>query len=312
MPRISGITLIAAVVCWLASLPAAAATKLTFMYTAVNQFVGIYVAKDQGILDRHGLDIDLVITPNGSVISAALVADSAQIGGPTPTVLLQANEQGLDLVVVAGTEVYPINARGGVLAGADSGIKDAQDLVGKKLAVPGLGGIIDVLTKKWVQAAGVDYRKIAWVEIAFGQMGDALKTRLVDAGASVDPFYSRVLNEKIGYDIGSFSAVVPDGTSPVNFVATRAWAQGHADAVAALRTALDEAIRFIKDPANDAAVRASLAKHTKLPLAAAATLAIPQHFEIRVRPESLRFWIEVSREQGLIKGNPDPASLIAP
>jgi hypothetical protein len=30
------------------------------------------------------------------------------------------------------------------------------------------------------------------------------------------------------------------------------------------------------------------------------------------RPQSLTFWIKASREQGLIKGNPDPASLIAP
>jgi hypothetical protein len=38
---------------------------------------------------------------------AALVAGSAQIAGPTPTVLLQAVESGIDLVVVAATSVLP-------------------------------------------------------------------------------------------------------------------------------------------------------------------------------------------------------------
>ena len=65
---------------------------------------------------KHGLDIDMTLTTNGSLISAALVADSAQLGGPTPTILLQANEQGLDLVVVAGTNVYPLASPSGVVA----------------------------------------------------------------------------------------------------------------------------------------------------------------------------------------------------
>jgi NitT/TauT family transport system substrate-binding protein len=135
------------------------------VHRAVTQFVGLYVAKDQGMLAEHGLDIDLTLTTNGSLISAALVADSAQLGGPTPTVLLQANEQGLDLVVVAGTNVYPIASPSGVIAAADSSLHGPKDLQGKRVGVPGLGGIIDVLTRKWVQSNGVDYHKVNWVEI---------------------------------------------------------------------------------------------------------------------------------------------------
>ncbi|HKT19025.1 MAG TPA: ABC transporter substrate-binding protein, partial [Stellaceae bacterium] len=101
--------------------PARAATKFTFLYTPVNSWIGIFVAKDEGYLAKHGLEADLAIAQNGSVISAALVADSAQIGGPTPTVLLQANEQGLDLVEIAGTGTYPLTTRSGIVAGAASG-----------------------------------------------------------------------------------------------------------------------------------------------------------------------------------------------
>src|SRR5579863_2119788 len=94
--------------------PAPAATKITFSYTPVSAWIGIYVAKDQGYLDKHGLDVDFALAQNGSIISAALVADSAQIGGPTPTVLLQANEQGLDLVEIAGTSTYPVDTASGI------------------------------------------------------------------------------------------------------------------------------------------------------------------------------------------------------
>ncbi|HEX4192387.1 MAG TPA: ABC transporter substrate-binding protein, partial [Stellaceae bacterium] len=262
----------AAVLCAVAALPAQAATKLNFMYTAVTQFVGLYVAKDQAMLAKHGLDIDMTLTTNGSLISAALVADTAQLGGPTPTVLLQANEQGIDLVSIAGTNVYPLTTPSGVIAAADSNLHGPKDLAGKRVGVPGLGGIIDVLTRKWVQSNGLDYHKVNWVEIGFPQMADALKSHLVDAVASVDPFYTRVIADKTGYDIGSYASVIPAGTSPVNFVATRAWAEKNVDAIKALQAALDEAAVYIKDPANDKSVRASIATYTKLPPAVAAVV----------------------------------------
>ncbi|HEX3974408.1 MAG TPA: ABC transporter substrate-binding protein [Stellaceae bacterium] len=302
----------ATVLCAFAALPAQAATKLNFMYTAVTQFVGLYVAKDQGMLAKHGLDIDMTLTTNGSLISAALVADTAQLGGPTPTVLLQANEQDLDLVVVAGTNVYPLSTPSGVVAAADSNLHGAKDLEGKRVGVPGLGGIIDVLTRKWVQSSGLDYHKVNWVEIGFPQMADALKSHLVDAVASVDPFYTRVIADKTGYDIGTYASVIPAGTSPVNFVATRAWAEKNLDTIKALQAALDEAAVYIKDPANDKAVRASVATYTKLPQPIAAVIDVPKVFAVHITPDALAFWVQVSREQGLIKGNPDPKTLIYP
>ena len=292
--------------------PAAAVTKITFLYTPVNAWIGIFVAKDLGFLNRHGLDVDLTIAQNGSVIAAALVADSAQIGGPTPTILLQADEQGLDLVEIAGTGNYPIQTASGIIARNGSGIHQASDLIGKKVGVPGLGGIIDVLTRNWVKQNGADYRRVNWVELQFPQMGDALKAGLADAIASVDPFYSRVLASDVGYRIGDYSAGIPVGTVPVIYAATKSWAAKNAAAVKEFRAGLTEAEAFIRNPGNLDAARASLAKYTKLPPAAVATMPIPERLDITPTPQSLVFWIEVARDQGLIKGNPDPKNLIVP
>src|ERR1700742_2817733 len=84
----------------LVAAPAMAATKINLLYIPGGDFVPSFVAKDQGIFDKHGVDVDMAIAQNGSVITAALAAEQAQIGTPTPPVLLQANEQGLDMVVV--------------------------------------------------------------------------------------------------------------------------------------------------------------------------------------------------------------------
>lgn len=292
---------------------AAAATKITLLYIPGGDFVPSFVAKDQGIFERHGLDVDMSIAQNGSVISAALAAGSAQIGTPTPPVLLQANEQGLDMVIVAGATVLPFpKGASGVLARTGSDIKGPADLVGRKVGVPGFGGSLDVMTRNWVKASGVDYHKVNWVELQFPQMGDALKSGLVDATAAVNPFYARILESKAGYDIGDPWTSAPRGSMIVFYAATRDWAAKNKDAVAGFRASLEEATTYIADPAHLASVRDSLAKWTKLPPQAVASIAIPDDLQAQAKPDGLTFWIKAAREQGLIKGNPDPASLIAP
>ncbi len=310
------VTMILAATLLVVGLPspqASAATKITLLYSASADWVGSFVAKERGFFDQRSLDADLSYAQNTSLMAAAPVAGSAQIGGTTPTVLLQANEEGLDLVVVAGTTFFPQPPGGfGMLARAGSAITGAKDLLGRKVGVPGFGGTIDVLSKKWVQSNGFDYRKVNWIELPFPQMGDALKSGLIDAAALPSPVYGQIIGNKIGYEIVDFNTILPRGTIGTVYAATRSWATKNADAVKAFRAALDDAVAYIKDPAHVSSVRDSIAKYTKLPPEAAATLTIPINLDAHVKPEGMKFWIEVSREQGLIKGNPDPASLIAP
>jgi NitT/TauT family transport system substrate-binding protein len=299
----------------LAASPVCAATKITLLYTPGDSFTERYVAKDQGIFARHGLDVTLTVGQNGSVITAALLADSAQIGAPTPTVFLQAHEQGVDLVILASANRNPVQppvSETGIVAREGSNIHSAADLVGKKHAVQGLGGTIDVLTKKWVERHGVDYHKVDWVEMQFPTMPDGLKAGLADAVSVVDPFLHRILGAKTGYLIGDFGEVMPSGTMVVVYAATRAWASAHAEAVAAFRASLVDSRGFIENPDNAATVKASIASYVHLPPQAAAFIQIPANLDSEPMPQGLAFWIATTREQGLIKAAPDPVTLIAP
>jgi len=195
---------------------------------------------------------------------------------------------------------------------ADSQIHSAADLIGKRVAVPGFGATVDILAKAWSRSNNVDYKKINWVELPFPQMSDALKAHQVDAVVAVNPFLARMLDAKVGYSLGEINGMVPDGTLPVVLISTRQWAAENRDSVQALRAALDDATAYIDDAAHADSVRQSIAKWTQLPPAAAATLPIALNVDGHAKPQGLKFWIDVLREQGLIKGNPDPASLIAP
>src|SRR5256885_16335541 len=104
----------------------------------------------------------------------ALVAGSAQIAAPTSAVLVQASEQGLDLVVIANTSVYPSPPHSsGVVARAESGIKTARDLAGRKVGLPSLGGVFEVLMRQWVQANRIDDHAVQWAGMQIPQIGHA-------------------------------------------------------------------------------------------------------------------------------------------
>jgi NitT/TauT family transport system substrate-binding protein len=293
-----------------AAAPASAATKLTLLYTAGANNLGGYVGKDQGFFAKHDLDVDLIMTANGSLISAALVADSAQIGTLTPSILLEADEQGLDLVAIAGMSTYPTNSPGALMARTGSNIQAAQDLVGKKVGVPGLGGALDVLARNWVKTSGVDYHKVNWAEVQFPQMVDGLRTGLVDAVVTAEPFNTRILSTNVGYRLAPVEG--PRGTLTLIYTATRAWTKAHADALKEFRAAIADAYAYANDPSHADSVRASIAKYTQLPPQAMASIVIPDTLEAHATGPALAFWVDVARDQGMIKGHPDPATLVAP
>ena len=292
--------------------PAVAATKISFLHNASASFAAAFVAKDQGILEKHGLDVDFALAQSGAVMPPALLSGSIQIAAPTATVLVQAHEQGIDLVAIANTATYPAAADGQIVGRTGSDLKETRDLMGHKVGLPSLGGIFEVLLRDWVRKAGADDTKVQWLEVQLRQMGDALKSGLVDAAVPVEPFYSRIVSSGVGYPMGDFEAAVPAGTIPVLYATTRDWATAHPDAVKAFRDSLAEAIVFINNPANADAVRASIASHTKLPPEAAASLRIPPGLEVLVKPQGLQFWVNAMRQQDLIDKAIDPATLIAP
>jgi NitT/TauT family transport system substrate-binding protein len=292
------------------AMPASAATKITLLFTQGANNLGAYVGKDQGFFEKHGLDVNPIATANGSLVTASLVADSAQIGTLTPSILLEADEQGLDIVGIAGMATYPTNSPAAIMARTGSGIKTAQDLVGRKVGVPGLGGALDVLGRNWVKTSGVDYHKVNWVEVQFPQMVDGLKTGLVDAVVTAEPFNTRIKSIDAGYFLAE--AEGPKGTATLVYAATRSWAKKNPETLTEFRAALEDAYNYARNPANADSVKESIAKYTKLPPAAMASIVIPNTLEAKVTGASLAFWVNVARDQGMIKGNPNPDSLVVP
>jgi NitT/TauT family transport system substrate-binding protein len=295
----------------LATLPAQASTPLMLLYAAAPSFLGAYVAKDQGIFEKHGLNVTLSAPMSSATMPPALEGGSAQIAGTQTVLVVQAVDSGIDLVVIAGTEPYPAPYSQGMLARPGSGIKSVKDLPGHSVASPGIGATMDILARELMIRAGVDPNSVKQVEVALPQMADALRTGSVDVVVAVDPSYSRCLQVG-GQPIASWDSLIPPGTYLSVYAVTRDWAKQHPELVAAFRASMDNADAYIADPKNEDAVRASFTRWTHLPAAVVAATKLPHKLTVTVTPASLAFWADVAKDQKLTQNPVNPASLIAP
>ena len=286
-------------------------TKIVFGFTAVTDFASVFVAAEEGYFKKRSLDVEPKFIPLNSTIPSALQSDSLQIGGPTPSVFLQAVDGGLDLVLTSGGGLTSKTITGfGLVARAGSGIKSAQDCVGKKIGVPGLGAFLHVTFRAWLKGSGVDYRKVNFVEASFPQHGDLLRGGSLDAVVSADPFMSRITDSGAGYVASYYSTFLPEGNQTIVHAAKREWAQKNPAAVRAFRESIVEAAAFIQQPKNDAKVRAAIGKYIKLPPEVLAKVQISPPGAI-VTDKQLAYWVGLMKEQEMLKTNLDVSRLIA-
>jgi len=296
-----------------AALPSRAqsTTKIVFGYTAVTDFASVFVAAEEGYFKKRSLDVELKFIPLNSTIPAALQSDSLQIGGPTPSVFLQAVDGGLDLVLVAGGGLPSKTITGfGLVARAGSGIKSPQDCVGKKIGVPGLGAFLHVTFRAWLKDSGVDYRKVNFVEAAFPQHADLLRGGSVDAVVSADPFMSRITESGAGYVASYYSTFLPENNQTIVHAAKREWVAKNPVAARAFREALVEAASFMQQPKNDAKVRASIGKYIKLPPDVLAKVQVSPPGPV-VTEKQLAYWTGLMKDQEMLKTSIDVAKLVA-
>ena len=226
---------------------AAAQTKINIGCTATTDCASAAVALEDGIFKKNGLDATMTLIGLNSNIPAALLSDSVQIGGPTPSVFLQAVDGGLDLVAVAGASSTSKTTfdTAGVVASPASGIKEPKDFVGKKVGAPGIGAFLQVLFSKWLIDNGVDPKQVNFVEVTFPTMNDTLKSGAVDAVVTAEPMMSRIIASGTGTVAGYYLEKLPERRPAILYASTRAWADANPDTVKAFRASIEEAAKIM-------------------------------------------------------------------
>ncbi|HLI20482.1 MAG TPA: ABC transporter substrate-binding protein, partial [Stellaceae bacterium] len=231
-----------------AGVAAAANTKVTIGYAMGNGWIPAFVAKDQDIFARHGIDAQLQLMTNGSSAPAALMANSLQIAGLNPTAVILADDGGADIQIIANATIQTkTTSDGWLFARTGLELHSPKDLIGKKVAVPAIDSVAHVALMRWLQLEKVDPKQVTYVEIPMNHIRDALQAGQVEAAIVVEPFADQIEKSKAGYMMADFNAAL------ANPVTTHSvWAMlkhtidAHPDVVSGFRQSLREAIVWIK------------------------------------------------------------------
>lgn len=281
-----------------------AQTKVTVGYTAAGDFLPVFVAKEKGFFEKRGLDVNLTRIALASTVPAALMSNSVQIGTGTGPGLLQAVEGGLDLVAVSGAARQKRdNATVSVVARKEANISAPADFKGKKVGVPGLNSVIDVVFRKWLKQKGVAVESVSLVEAPFPQMNDMLRGGTVDAVAVLEPFRSKIIADGNGVKVADYFSEVKDGMVFGFWIATRAWVENNAAAVKSFREASLEAVNFIRANPDEA-------KNIETKYLGVKTPGFSS-FDIEMKPADLSDYAAIGKELGLLRKDVDAARLIA-
>jgi NitT/TauT family transport system substrate-binding protein len=290
--------------------PARALEKATIGYNSVADFILTYIAKDQGFFEKHGLDADVKLTQASlAATPSILVSGSIDIGGVTPPALLLADENGLDIKIVAGVDQTGAGFHlSGIVVRADSDIKTAADLKGKNVAVPGLNDLLHILVVKWMSDHGVVKNDVHYVEVSMVQLGDTLKAGRVDAVVPVEPFTSRIVNNG-GRVLAYYVDDLAGGIPPVVWASTGKYAAAHPAVIKAFRAGLADAAGYYK--AHPETGPEALSHYIKLPPEALKNVPIPPA-TATVDASQIRYWVDIMRQQKMLTKAIDPASVMVP
>jgi NitT/TauT family transport system substrate-binding protein len=288
------------------TLPAAAQTKVTIGYPTASDFLPAFIAKEEGCFDKHKIDATMTRIPIVSNIPAALVAGSLQIGMSTPTVMLQTREGGLDLVGIAGaTRMVKANPSMSLVMRKGVDVKTAADVKGKKIGVPGLNSVADVMFKKWLKNNGVKPEEVTFIEATFPQMPDLLKGGTLDGVVAVEPIRSRIVGADIGYRIPEefYVAVNPDSLLTL-WSATGAWAKANPEVIKNFRACLAEGLASLK--ANPEKAKEIEKKYLGFTTPVYPTMALD------LKADDFVFFVDLAKEMGLIRKDVDVKTLVVP
>src|SRR6478736_2919787 len=206
--------------------------KLRVAYAAVTAAFSLpWIAKEAGIFQRHGLDVELVYIPAGSRAVQTLVGgsiDVAAIGGPAG---VDAKLAGADTIYVA----IPVN-RVIVFTVAAPQIQRVEDLRGKSIGVTRVGTVTDFFTRIYLRQNGL----VPDRDVMIRQMGGlpetvaGLKAGLIEGGTFGFP---AVLHARAaGYRYPLSSVIVTQKLLRTRESAIRAFLEAHIEAVHRFKT----------------------------------------------------------------------------
>lgn len=292
--------------------PASAQTKVRLGAQTIGDYIAAYMGQEYGIYAKHGLDVTLQPITISTLAAASLMSGSLDLATSTVPDMIQAVDNGIDLVAISGIGVLAQKGgtRSGVVVQPDVNITKASDFIGKKVGISALGGLLHILFQNYLMENGVDPQKVTYVEIPIPSHFDAMKSHSVDAVVTADPMMARILATKVGKEVLAFGNAVPPNTITAAITSTREYAKKNPAVITNFRKAWQEATDMAINQPEKA--RAAMVKYLKLPAPVAATIQMPLTLSTSITLKQLQWWQDIMRKEHLIQGKTDLSKVILP
>ena len=271
--------------------------------------IPVYVAEKQGYFKQEGLTVATTVFPGGAAAQPALFAGKIDILHTNLVSLLLAKAQGFDLVQISSNSVaqaQPPDA-GQLVVKADSAIRSAKDLEGKRVAVNNLNNIIWLAVRSLIEKQGADPRKAVFQEVPFPQMLDALLNDRVDAIVSVEPFSTIAAGTGKTRVAGYYYIEIQPSLELAGMVAMKSWVDKHPAATRAFVRAFRRGIAEMTS--SPAATQAALVEFAKMKPELAAKVQL-NVLTTKSDPRSIQTWENLMLKSGLLKQPVGAASLL--
>ena len=227
--------------------PLATAERQTVNLGVVNFsaiFWPIYVGIDEGLFDRAGFDIELVVTRSSPDGMAAMLGGSLELNVVSADTILLAQIRGADAIGVAG-----LANKASYSLMVQPEIQQVGDLRGKTLGASALRAGEVVFLKELLKLHGLgesDYDLV--VAGPSRNRVTAMTARQID-GTIMPPPDSYILEDAGIRHLGEVSEAVPEFQFQLLAV-TRSWAQANEATLIRFLRAYSESLRWLYTPAN--------------------------------------------------------------
>ena len=271
----------------------------------------LYVGMKQGFFKQQKLTIKPKIANGGPEIVTSTVSGDDNIGFSNTTSLIIAGSKNIPLQIVTqgvlgAKKATPQEAWDAVLVKKGSAIKSPKDLEGKTISVNSLNNVGPLTINTALKKAGVDYKKVKYLEVPFPDAVGALQSGRVDAAWEVEPFVSQAMAMGAKPILYPYEQTTPSLTV-ANYFATKQYIAQNKDVVQRFAKAMNKSLEYAQS--HPEAVRAAVPTYTKIPPAAAKNMKLPQ-WQAGLNKPTIELTSNLAKQYGYIKSQPNLNDLI--
>lgn len=263
----------------------------------VMAVAAIQLAVAKGYFKEEGLNVTLTPLASGAATLAALVGGSLHFAPTNVISTTLARSRGIKLKIVAQESAgssNPDKAFDGVLVRADSPMKSAKDLAGKKVAVNAINSSSTLTTSRAIEKDGGDYKSVNWVELPQGDAMTALATGSVDAVWIQEPFVTIGLKRGFKRLVSAYSQTDVNYVDSV-IVSTEAYLSANPDVGKRFTRAINKALKLGAE--NPEEIRNMLPTYMKLDADVLKATALPV-FPTQINEAGIRLQVDLATRYG--------------